>query len=474
MGVENSCEPERLYSEAVEQLARGRLQQACDLFCATVSACPETLDDVAATFGNPKDRERAITVLTRRLRENAGEAAPWALVAHLARDLDRLDESLRAAGRAVEAQPRCATWWYELGRARAALDDWRGACRAFRRCLALDSRHIPARNALRRVGSRRWRALAKSLGRGGAVGRLVRRLATTRLLMEVTEKSRNSAAAHQLRLARALEHDAALAIFPGSPPGLEPENFAKHWANCRCPFWRWFLDRKVDHEIRRVLDVGCGEGYTTEHFVRHGFAVTGLTVNPHERHLCERRGIEVIEGDFHFLPVADESYDLVFSCHSFEHSVSQLFALWEWKRVVRRGGYIMIVVPMPIDQDVRAHFADRYDPQTDSLRFPAAQAGRLGPDEIRTACFTYGTHTHVCVLSYWQITWLFRLAGLELVASAVEDPLACRLLGLEHVNGKRERDPLLTLNGLFLLRKPLGTATATENRNATEDAGDGR
>ena len=258
-----------------------------------------------------------------------------------------------------------------------------------------------------------------------------------------------------MRWARMLEQGSTLWLFPETPAGLEPENFAEHWKVCCCDLWHWFLARGIESEIRTVLDVGCGTGSTTEHFVRHGFDVTGVTCNPHEKRECLRRGIKVIEEDFHFLSADDGCYDLVFSSQSLEHSISPLFALWEWKRVVRPGGYLMIVLPMAIDGDVRAAFSDHYDPATDALDFAVTEAETLTSESIRTACYTYSAGGgHVIVPTYWQLTWLFRVAGLELVADAAEDPVASELIGLEHVDGRQPRDLSRTLNGLFLLRKP--------------------
>lgn len=241
---------------------------------------------------------------------------------------------------------------------------------------------------------------------------------------------------------------------------MEPENFAKHLENCRCTFWEWYLSLGVDGEVRRVLDVGCGAGYTTEHFVRHGCAVTGVTVSSVEKAECERRGIEIVEADFHYLPLPDGKFDLVFSSHSLEHTSAPFFALWDWKRVLRPGGYVLIVVPLPIDQDARAVFPDNYNPDADCMDFPPTEDKVLSHEEICTASSTYGAWLHVFVLSCRQLRWLFHLTGFELVAEAVEDPVSGNVLGIEHVDGRLPRDPDRVLNGMFLLRKPGEPATS--------------
>jgi len=299
---------------------------------------------------------------------------------------------------------------------------------------------------------RRW--LARSLARSPRIHRWIRRLAWSRLALELLEEGSTSTAAHQMRWARALEEGSALSLFVSTPKGMEPENFGEHFKLCRCVYWRWFLEQGAAREIRTVLDVGCGLGFAGEHFVRQGFDVTGVTCNADEKSESQRRGIKVVEEDFHFLSLPDESFDLVFSSHSLEHSISPLFALLEWTRVLRRGGYLMVVIPMAIEGDWRAAFSEHYDPATDEMDFAATAGEVFSPDHIRAPCYTYGIPPHIFVLAYRQLTWLFRLAGLELVSSGVEDTIRGAPAELEEIDGRRPRDPLRALNGMFLLRKP--------------------
>lgn len=45
--------------------------------------------------------------------------------------------------------------------------------------------------------------------------------------------------------------------------------------------------------------------------------------------------------------LADESYDFVASSHCLEHVANPLRALQEWRRVTRRGGHLVLVLPDP-------------------------------------------------------------------------------------------------------------------------------
>jgi SAM-dependent methyltransferase len=44
-------------------------------------------------------------------------------------------------------------------------------------------------------------------------------------------------------------------------------------------------------------------------------------------------------------PIANEKYDFVISSHTIEHISNPLKALIEWKRVIKRGGVLLLVVP---------------------------------------------------------------------------------------------------------------------------------
>lgn len=47
------------------------------------------------------------------------------------------------------------------------------------------------------------------------------------------------------------------------------------------------------------------------------------------------------------IPVKDHSQDFVLSSHVFEHIPNPILALLEWQRVIKPGGYVVMVVPQP-------------------------------------------------------------------------------------------------------------------------------
>lgn len=94
--------------------------------------------------------------------------------------------------------------------------------------------------------------------------------------------------------------------------------------------------------VRTVLDVGCGEAFCQPFFEERGTAYLGVCLGEDYQRALDR-GRHVLSEDFNFLPFSSNTYDLVYSRHSLEHSFSPLLSLMEWKRITKR--YIALVLP---------------------------------------------------------------------------------------------------------------------------------
>lgn len=90
---------------------------------------------------------------------------------------------------------------------------------------------------------------------------------------------------------------------------------------------------------KRVLDVGCGRMETKFELEKRGFIWLGMDKEPKDK--------EVVEGIMESLPWEPNNIDLVFSCHSFEHTEKPIQTLREFKRVCKPNGYIFISTPLP-------------------------------------------------------------------------------------------------------------------------------
>lgn len=58
-----------------------------------------------------------------------------------------------------------------------------------------------------------------------------------------------------------------------------------------------------------------------------------------------KAGIQYISEGSDLQAIKDEQYDFLLSCHNLEHIANPLKAVNEWKRVVKKGGVILLVLP---------------------------------------------------------------------------------------------------------------------------------
>jgi SAM-dependent methyltransferase len=58
-----------------------------------------------------------------------------------------------------------------------------------------------------------------------------------------------------------------------------------------------------------------------------------------------KKGKVIINDAVDIYNVKNESYDFLFSSHSLEHIANPLKAINEWLRIIKNGGYIIIIVP---------------------------------------------------------------------------------------------------------------------------------
>jgi SAM-dependent methyltransferase len=93
-----------------------------------------------------------------------------------------------------------------------------------------------------------------------------------------------------------------------------------------------------------VLDAGCGQGFCQPMFERHGLEYTGVCLgNDYDE--AKKLGYNVRKMDFSFLEFPDESFDLIFSRHSLEHSPMPMLTLMEWARVSKN--WLGLIIPAP-------------------------------------------------------------------------------------------------------------------------------
>lgn len=123
-------------------------------------------------------------------------------------------------------------------------------------------------------------------------------------------------------------------------------------------------------DAKSVLDVGCGTGFCSQFFIQYKMEYTGIAVG------VSSETPKILDLDYNFSMLPFESYDLIFSRHSLEHSPFALFTLMEWHRIAKK--YLILVLPNP----------DYY---------------------------TFIGRNHYSVMERQQVKWLLRRAGWKLL-----------------------------------------------------------
>ncbi|HOW42475.1 MAG TPA: class I SAM-dependent methyltransferase [Candidatus Omnitrophota bacterium] len=96
----------------------------------------------------------------------------------------------------------------------------------------------------------------------------------------------------------------------------------------------------------RVLDVGCGNAAYLAWLKQLGWQVQGVEIDPGcVRYAREVFGIDVFAGRLRDAGFADESFDCITLWHSLEHCEDPSGILAECRRILKKGGLLVICVP---------------------------------------------------------------------------------------------------------------------------------
>jgi ubiquinone/menaquinone biosynthesis C-methylase UbiE len=118
------------------------------------------------------------------------------------------------------------------------------------------------------------------------------------------------------------------AIFHALLEGGNPDNIA--------------YEAVAETKPRRVLDVGCGLGGTTERFVKElGADVQAIDLSPRMVELTRARGVDAQVADAQKLPFRDGEFDCVFAGWVLYHVPDLEQAIGECARVLRPGGRLV-------------------------------------------------------------------------------------------------------------------------------------
>lgn len=93
-----------------------------------------------------------------------------------------------------------------------------------------------------------------------------------------------------------------------------------------------------------LLDVGARDTKMKEPLEQRGFVWHAIDLFPETP--------EVDQGRMEVLPYAENSFDLLFVCHSLEHCEHPVEALREFKRVLKKDAYLFVITPFPCEHQI--------------------------------------------------------------------------------------------------------------------------
>lgn len=125
----------------------------------------------------------------------------------------------------------------------------------------------------------------------------------------------------------------------------KPAVFGENWSPSRYQVLPYFAAEKevlARPNIRRILEIGCGNGWNMSRFAQNGCVAFGLDAVPERVRLARAHGPAMLADGLR-LPVADGSLDMIYIQHVLHHIGDVERALAEVRRCLRPGGVLFLV-----------------------------------------------------------------------------------------------------------------------------------
>jgi 2-polyprenyl-3-methyl-5-hydroxy-6-metoxy-1,4-benzoquinol methylase len=71
--------------------------------------------------------------------------------------------------------------------------------------------------------------------------------------------------------------------------------------------------------VKRILDVGCGNGSGIELLLKNGFEVQGIDISSVAVEICKKKGLKATQIAIYDIPSLKDNFDLVWCCDVLEH-----------------------------------------------------------------------------------------------------------------------------------------------------------
>lgn len=125
----------------------------------------------------------------------------------------------------------------------------------------------------------------------------------------------------------------------------KPAVFGENWDPSRYKVLPYFAVEKAilaRSDIRRILEIGCGNGWNMSRFAQNGRVAYGLDAVPERVELAQAHGPALLADGLR-LPFADGSLDMIYIQHVLHHIGDVEKALTEARRCLRPGGILFLV-----------------------------------------------------------------------------------------------------------------------------------
>lgn len=115
----------------------------------------------------------------------------------------------------------------------------------------------------------------------------------------------------------------------------------------------------------KILDVGCGTGLNSKAFEEFG-EIYGVDISKDALKFCRLRGNStIIRANTGYLPIKNNSFDLLLALDLLEHVEDDIGAIKEFFRILKPNGTLILTVPAFMflwsDHDIALHHKRRYN-----------------------------------------------------------------------------------------------------------------
>lgn len=157
----------------------------------------------------------------------------------------------------------------------------------------------------------------------------------------------------------------------------KPAVFGENWSPSRYDVLPYFAAERAvlaRPDIRRILEIGCGNGWNMSRFAQYGRIAYGLDALPARAELAQAHGPALLADGLR-LPFADNSLDMIYIQHVLHHIGDVERALIEVRRCLRPGGVLFLVET--VEDNPIIHWGRRLYPNWlgDEINAPFTFAG---------------------------------------------------------------------------------------------------